>query len=214
MHAKKTCPDDRTLAAYIEGTLPAKELAAVEHHLQGHRECRDIVAALQKDSKMRDSTHGEKVPEALIQKAIRLYPGRRDVLDLVISAASDALNVVSAALDVSLKTPAPAMAMRTTQPRGAAMIVMTKEFEAITAKVAIEKVSRSLCTIAVMVADRATQTPMKDLRIELLSGGRELGSSLVEQGKVLFEEIKPGRYDIVIRNRGTLCGSITIKIQK
>lgn len=214
MHPTNHCPDDITLAAYLEGKLSATELAAVERRLLDNEECRKTLAAVRNALQPGGSMPDAALPEALIQKAVRLYPGQRDILDLVISAVSDSLNVISAALDVSIETPAPAMAMRAAQARGAAMIVMTKEFDAITAKVAIEKVSRSLCTIAVMVADQITQAPMKDLRIELLSRGRELGSSLVEQGKVLFEEVKPGRYDIVIRNKGAVLGTLAVKIQK
>lgn len=214
MHPKTTCFDDTTLAAYIEGTLPPKEQAAFERHLRDHSVCRDVVAAIQQVLKKHDALPVEEAPEALMQKAVRLYPGQRDVLDLVLSLVSDTLNVVSAALDISLEAPVPVMAMRAGQARGASMVVMTKELGAITARVAVETVCRGLCTIAVMVTDRTTQAHGKDLRIELVSRGRELGSSLAEQGTVLFEEIKPGRYDIVIRDKSEVLGTLAIKIQK
>jgi len=212
MNEKRNCIDEIELAAYVDGRLPAGKRASVDLMLSKNEECRetlDIITSVVVGSG--DATDGEP-PERLVRKAIALYTRKSDVLDLVLSFAGNALSVLRAAFEVRVDFPFAAAALRNSGAANKGMLVMTKTFEAITAEVNIEKLAGRMCNILVAVQDAKTQRPMENLRVELVSQGRELGSSRLDQGKVLFEDVGLGRYDIIIRDNSAAFGTMAIKI--
>ena len=124
----------------------------------------------------------------------------------------DTLAVVGAALDVRLSVPWSPAALRTGEGAGISMIIMKKTFDAFTAELNIEKLRGNKCNITVIITDRETRTSMKNFRVNLISEDRELASSLLEKGKVLFEDIRRGRYNIVIQKKEAPFGTMSIKI--
>jgi len=203
-----------SLAAYLEGTLPDTERLALERHLRTHPECSEVLKTLREV--MRELREGplDAVPETLVQRALQLRNEQRSVLDLVVSFVQDALTVVSHGLGVQVQVLEPAADLRTAKARGASLVVMKKSFGDVAATVSMERSSRGLFTIPVSVSEGDLPVPARDLRVELISQGRELGSSMAENGTVLFEEIAAGQYDIVLRRKGALLGSMSIMIQQ
>lgn len=212
MNEKHPCAGALELAAYFDGRLPAGERQALELHLADHVECRLAVNVLRSVLTAGDDLPAEEAPEHLIKKAIALHPANQENLDLIISFVKDALAVIGKALDVRLLAPCAPAALRTGGTAGVSMIIMKKTFEAITAEVNIEKLRGNTCNINVRVTDNMTRMGMQNLRVGLISEGRELASSLLENGKVLFEDMRRGRYDIVIQKKGVTFGAMAIKI--
>lgn len=214
MSPMKSCCSDIILAAYLDGTLTEIEKTEVEQHLREHKECREAVAAMRNALAAQEAIGASPAPESVVERAIRLYPGRRHPLDLVLSLVRDGLHIVSAAFDVSIRGSLPAPALRTTKHEGPALVIMTKTVEAMTAEVALEKLSSGRCTITVKVSDGVSREPVEDLRVELVSGGRVLDSSVAQSGMTVFEEIGPGKYDIVIRKiKGSVSGTLALEIR-
>lgn len=213
MNGKINCSDDLKLAAYLDGRLSAGEKEAIERQLSERPECRDTANMIRTVLGSDEALVPSAVPERLVRNAIAMHPGNRDALDLVLALAGNALSVVRAALNVQIDFPFPAAALRSNPPRDMALVVMTKTFDAVTAEVNIEKLAGRICNILVAVRDTKTRTPMENMRIELVSEGRELGSSRLAQGRVLFEDVGLGRYDIVIRRNSAEFGTMAIKIQ-
>jgi hypothetical protein len=50
------------------------------------------------------------------------------------------------------------------------------------------------------------------MRAELLSNGREFTSCLLEQGEALFEDLRPGNYEIVVKQGKIVYGKLAIRI--
>lgn len=212
MNEKHSCAGTLELAAYFDGRLPAGERQALELHLAEHPECRLAAKVLRSVLAGDDGFPAEEAPERLIKKAIALHPANRASLDLVISLMKDTLAVIGAALDVRLLAPCSPAMLRTGGTAGVSVIIMEKTFEAITAEVNIEKLRGDTCNVNVRVFDSMSRAGMQNLRVGLLSEGRELASSLLENGKVLFEDVRRGRYDIVIQKKGATFGAMAIKI--
>jgi hypothetical protein len=212
MNEKNSCAGALELAAYFDGRLSADERQTIELHLADHPECRNAVTLLRSVLEAGDDLAADDAPEHLMQKAIALHPANQGGLDLIISLMKDTLAVIGAALDVRLLTPCTPVTLRTGRAAGAAMVIMKKTFDAITAEVNMENLQGNACNISVCVTDGMTPTDMHNIRVDLISEGRELASSLLENGKVLFEDVRRGRYDIVIQKKGATFGTMAIKI--
>jgi len=203
-----------SLAAYLEGTLPDAERLALERHLRTHPECSEVLETLQKVLHQLQEGPLDAVPETLLRRALQLRDEQRSILDLVIAIVQDTLTVVSHALDVQVQVLEPAANLRTGKTRGASLVVMKKIFGNVAATVSVERSPQGLFLIPIAVSEGDPAVPAQDLRVELISRGRELGSSMVENGTVLFEEVNAGQYDIVLRRKGALLGSMSIMIQQ
>ena len=213
MNVQNSCVDDLDLAAYLEGRLPAEGREKVDRHLAKNAENRHTLETIQAVlASSVEIPSGDEVPESLMRKAIAYYPRNGNPLDLILAFTGNALSIIRSSLEVRIDTPLPAAALRTGISPGAGMVVMTKTFDAVTAAVYIEKRSGNSCNIALLVTDRSTQTPAKNLRIGLISQGRELDSLSLENGRVLFEDVHSGHYDILIQKNGAGYGRMTIKI--
>ena len=213
MNVQNPYVDDLDLAAYLEGRLPAEGREKVDRHIAGNAESRHALETIQAvlAGAVEIPSHDE-VPESLMWKAIAYYPRNEKPLDLILAFTGNVLSIIRSALDVRIDTPLPAAALRTGISPGAGMVVMTKTFDAITAAVYIEKRSGNSCNIALLVTDRSTQIPAKNLRIGLISQGRELDSIPLENGRAQFEDVHCGHYDILIQKNGAGYGRMTIKI--
>ncbi len=211
MNTKQSCPADIELAAFFEGRLPAGDREGIERHLASHADCR-IAAAVIRDALAADADVSGEVPERLVRKAVALHPANRGGFDLVVSLMKDALAVIGAAVDVKLSMPLSAATLRTRGRADIPMVIMTKRFDAVTAEVNIEKLRGDLCNIAVAVSGRMPGSDADGLRVTLASEKRELASSSLENGRVLFEDVQRGRYDIVLEQKGAACGIVAINI--
>jgi hypothetical protein len=92
-------------------------------------------------------------------------------------------------------------------------VVLKKSFEDINVELDIEKVNDDLCSIRVAVDCLETEVLMDTLRVELVSGERELASNLLEGGETFLEDIGTGKYRIKIHRKGKVFGEIALKIE-
>lgn len=204
---------DLDLAAYLDGRLTADERKRVDRRLATDAAYPNTLEMVQAILNSHDDLPpAEEVPERLIRKAAAFYPHSHDLLDLVLAFAGDSLRIIRASLDVRIAAPLSAAQLRTKSSSDASIVVMTKSFEACSAEVHLEKLSGNTCNIAIQVTDRLTRTLAKNLRIDLVYQWRELASNPLQNGRVLFEAVKCGTYDVIIKKRGASCGAMRIKI--
>jgi hypothetical protein len=213
MNVQNPCASDLDLAAYLEGRLPAAERKMLDRYLVNNRACRHMLENVRAVLASRDDLPPvEEVPERLIRKAAAFYPRNRDLIDLIIALTNDTLTIIRASLDIRIAVPPPVAPLRAGGSSGASIVVMTKSFDGLYAEVRIEKLPGNTCNIAVQITDSLRRTPAENLRIDFVSQGRELDSSSLHNGRVLFEDVSRGSYDVIIQKNGARCGVMWIKI--
>jgi len=70
----------------------------------------------------------------------------------------------------------------------------------------------SLNIFRIAVDEGMQKASVKPLRVELISNGRELVSTLLEQGETFLEDVGVGQYKIKIHKNGQIFGDIALKI--
>lgn len=213
MHRDRKCLSELELAAYMEGRLSQGGKEAIDKCLSECVECRDEFLAINNISAMKDGLPPGEVPEYLIKKAVGMYPGKKGLFDAVVGIAKDSIKVLYCLPDIRAYIPSPAFYLRNARILSPRMIILTRSFSEIEVELDVEKVADNLCNIKVIVADIKTKALMNNLRVELVSGGRELASSPLEDGEVIFEDVGPGLYLIKVYRNGAVFGELTIKLE-
>lgn len=206
---------DLELAAYFDGRLAGEAREAVERHLSAHGECREAAGIMREVLARRTGTFepGE-APEALIEKVIHLYRQRDEALDAVLSIARSVLSIIRVSPGTTLVPALTASPLRAGEAKNPSVAVITKEFGPVLVEVAVERLANRKCNFIVMARDRASGTPLRNVRAELVTGGREIASCLLSRGEGLFEDVGPGRHAVMVKQGGALCGRIIVEIRE
>lgn len=211
MDRNKAVQRELEIAAYLDGRLDADDRAAFERTASRDRVTAEELAAAK--SALDGREEAPPLPEHIVRKALGLYPAGEKGFDLVLSYLKGVLSVVHASPAVLLQVPAEAGAVRTWGRNKLQLVTMTKRFDRAVIEVYIEGGDRA-CSFTVRAADADTQTPLFRSRAELFSGDREIASvSLDQEGAALFEQLRPGRYELVVRRNDAVLGSMNVKIR-
>lgn len=213
MHRHKKCLSEVELGAYIEGRLSPDKKESLDRRLAECRECRRELAAVKQVLSCKDPVRMQDAPEALIRKVIKSYPVRHGFFDIILSLVKDSIDVVRSSPYINIFSPVPLAGLRNRKVMSPRMIVITKAFDNIDVELDIEKLEDDLCNIKVLASESGTGILMNNLRVDLVSEWRELDSSLLQNGEVIFEDINPGRYLIKIHKNGMIFGELIIKIE-
>jgi len=215
MKQKAFCCGDIELAGYLDGRLSPEEQEAVERHISSRIENRERLDVIRQVLHPKDSMpEASSVPAQAIDKAIRLCQRERDALDIVFSLADDVLRIVRTAQDIVVAPFPLTPAFRAPGALASSMAIITKKFDEIAVDVAVERLSHARCGLILTVSELDASLPARTLRAELSSVGREIASCLLEHGKTVFEDLKPGRYDITLKHQASLLGRVALKIEK
>lgn len=154
-----------------------------------------------------------ELPERLVRSAVARYPAGGGAVDLIVSYLRGALKVMRASADIVLSGPAgAAVAVRSEGAAALPFVSMSRKFNRAHLSVIIEGDGAAGCTFTVQASDAATRSPLGQSRVELISGWRELASAPLVDGRAQFEEVRPGRYELVVRKNEAVLGMMTIQI--
>ncbi|MBI5196387.1 MAG: hypothetical protein HZA10_08695 [Nitrospirae bacterium] len=212
MHPDNKSLSDLEIAAYMEGRLSSEKKESFERRLSEDRQCMDMLVAINRVITRKDSLPIGDVPQHLIEKAIEMYPERRGIFDIIVDLGRDIIDVLYAPSDINVFTPLPAPDLRNAGISYPKMVVLTKSFDGINVEFNIEKTAGNCCDIKIAAIDGGSKVLINNLRVELISEGKELVSGLLKNGGMIFEDIKPGRYTIKIYKNRKIHGELTIKI--
>jgi len=76
----------------------------------------------------------------------------------------------------------------------------------------ITKNKPHLCNVEIRLTEKKSKKKMHGLRVTLVKNEREIESSLIEEGKVTFREVKPGKYSLFIIKDNNKIGVIELDI--
>lgn len=209
----KKCLSEFQLGAYLEGKLPPDEKGSMEMHIMECRQCREELLAVRLVTDAKDDRAFDDVPEHLINKAVGLFPEKKSVFDVVLNMVRDYLDVDYCSNAVNIFSPLPAEGLRSNKTVRPEMIVLNKSFEDIDVELDVEKISESICNIRVTVKNLKAEFLKDTIRVELVSGDRELVSNLLENGETILEDVTVGKYAIKICHKSRTLGEIVLKIQ-
>ncbi len=159
--------------------------------------------------------HGDvpDLPERLVRQAIAFYPAGEDVVDIVLSYVRGVLDLVRASAGVTVAGPAGAAAIRNESRRELPYVSLSKTFNRAVIDVIVEGSGAAGCTFTVQATDVRTMAPLGQSRVELVSGSRELASASLVEGRAQFEEVRTGKYELVVRKNDAVLGIMTITIR-
>lgn len=208
--ARVGCPDEESLADYLSGTLSESQREKTETHLAACSSCVTEMVTVHKASQ---ETMMEKVPQHLIDRAMTLVRptyGQENFLDLVVRIVKDSLELIST-------SGRPILAAAPVAVRGeegsveSGIIEVEQGMERFKVGVEVERVEPGLCRVVVSVTGEG-RIVGENLRMSLFSGGRERASYLAREGKVAFDRIPRGEYNLAISDAGIAAGTIRVKL--
>jgi hypothetical protein len=209
---REGCPDEDSLAAYLTGSISAREKNALEEHFASCEFCLTEVAAANEAG---ESTAKPRVPRWLMERATALVESRKQegVFDLVVRFVKDSVELVRQSGDwITVMAPQPVTVRGTAAPDDTGILQMKKEMDGHRVTVEMERVESGACQLVLKVT-AADGKPGDGLRVSLMAGDREQASYLTRQGQAIFENITRGSYTLVISRGGTGLGKIEISIE-
>jgi len=207
------CPSEEDIACLVAGKLRKGEREGMLDHILSCHAC---------DENLRNyfqlATHAEtegamEVPGWLVAKVKRFVPEFLDsgVLEAVIEFGKDFTRVVRTTgmilADIGGRRMIPAEAFRDVGDKMTdRSVTISKVAENFILDIKIERIKEKLANLTIYLKDKKTKKPSSGERVSLVFEGRELGSSLTEEGKVEFENIELKDYNItLIRKSEPIC---------
>ncbi|MBM4261561.1 MAG: hypothetical protein FJ145_09030 [Deltaproteobacteria bacterium] len=211
--SRHDCPDEERLTNYFAGTLPQNEKEAVESHLAACSFCSDELVNLRQIAELADQG---RVPQRLIERAMALVQSpkaQESILDLVVRIVKDSIELVR----TSGQWMNPAMALPAgvrgkAQPSATTILQVEKDVGQLKVAVEVELIEAGQCQVAVGVKD-SSGNPVDNLRISLISEGREQASYLTRGGEAVFDRIPKGDYELSLARTGSPVGTIRLRME-
>jgi hypothetical protein len=192
------CLSDETLAELLETGASGKGADAALRHLAWCDECLDLFMAsynvleLEAPSRTAEIAAWIKSMHEKIRRfalVIKMFPGH--ISPLVLDPGF-------------IRVPALSLgAIRgQTSTNKTNLVVVKKDIPPFSFEVEVEKISVGLCQVLIYAEEIQSGKPARDLRVSLCLEGRELDSFITEEGKVVFDEVRKGRYLITVAEQG------------
>lgn len=202
------CPEDSTLAAYLDRTLDRTAVDGVESHIAACPDCMDTVLSVRDTASM-----PHRQPPARLRDAALKTAGIKSssTFELVIRMVRDALELVSTT-GSSAPFGQPAYQMRSSGPVRDCLLSVSQDMGRITVGVDVESIDAGLTDI--MVSARASEgsAAPSSLRASLFKGSREQGSLYMDGGTATFERMPASAYTIIITGDGASLGEIHLSL--
>ena len=207
------CPDEETLASYLEGGAMPTMGEEMETHLAHCTACLDELSAAHSSMLGNEK---ETAPEALVTKAMALIPQtarEEGFFEMVVRVARGSLELVSTTGQL-VEVPGLVGVRGKLESPGTTVLQVEKEMGRFKVAVEVEPVEDELCQLAVTVRAGGGASPADGIRLSLLAGGREQASYLARQGTAIFDRISPGDYSLAISESNAALGSIRLTIKE
>jgi hypothetical protein len=207
---KITCPDEERLADYLELRLSDDERAEIEEHLSECERCLEVFFVARNLTWHEDRPTMDSVPSEVTKAALHLVHNRGSISSSIPWQGLKRLIKGLRSRSSGLLSPAPWGTWRLAPIRGSrravpkGLIHLRKTFKGVEVEIEIEKTGKDKTLIRVKLPDDARQ--IKDVRVTLKKGEREISSYLLNRGYAVFEDILFGHYRISFSRSGVMLG--------
>lgn len=189
------CPDEETLACFLEGRLGQRESQEVEQHLIACCRCAETLA-IQAKLEGREAP----LPAGLLQPAKDLVADKTSPWEIFLRAKEKMLELLSSSGDILIgQELVPVSIFRSRQIKDFKdEITILKDFKDIRVEIKVENKGSGMFNLTVSAKEKANQKVIKDLRISLFRESLELESYHTDSGRVTFEHVLLGKYTIEV----------------
>lgn len=213
LERENVCPDQETLAAFVEGKLEGKEAKDIRRHVMACSECLDLSLA---SSVPPDRS--VMVPGKLVAKAVSIDPVTAQGIklwDIAVAFSEKAIKVLANTGDKTLYFEPKKVIVRGVSSSDGQLVAFTKSYDAFKAEVEIERVATKKSDIKITIKQAGNARKSNGFRVTLLKAQKELESYVPERrgAPVVFEGIKFGKYSINILEKGKLVGAINLDMK-
>ncbi len=211
--SRSECPDEENFANYLSGLLGNEAKQSLEAHLGICTFCVDDIVAAHKAAQ---ETATERVPQWIMDRAMGLVPAKlrsEGVFDLVVRMVKDSLELVRTTGEwIAPLAVVPVGVRGRAQPLDSGILRVEKLMGDFKVGIEVERVESGICQVAVSVVGQGG-SPANDLRVSLLTGGREQASYLTKNGEAVFDRIPQGVYDLQISDSGAPLGVVKLAME-
>lgn len=214
------CLSDEDMVCFTDNVLNKNEKDRFLAHIISCNKCAQKLKDHYAIIKAVESKEILGAPEYLVQRAEDLVYGKvkQNVLDIVLEVKEKIIQVIRTTGEILQESlgpqPAPAYVLRTPKKEAVENEVrISKDFNNLAVDVEIERHEPESANIVVRLTDKASKKRAVGFRVSLIKGDRELESSLVEEGRVKFEEIKLNDYKISLIKDENQIGVVNISIR-
>ncbi len=209
------CLTEESIACFFDGKLLGEELNMFNEHILSCKKCATTLKyniAISRTMKEEVSVppHLENLAKSLISEEVGA-----NVLDVVLNFTSKSIELIRTTGSILIGPElVPVHAFRSSGENDKLPneVKVTKTLSDVIAEIGVEKQRPDLANIVVRLTEKETNKKAKEIRVSLMKGDRELQSSLIEDGKVKFEEVKANDYKIYLTKDEKKIGIITISI--
>lgn len=209
------CLTEENIACFLDGKLLGEELNMFNEHILSCKKCAttlkyDIAISRKMNEEISVPPHLENLAKSLISEEVGV-----NVLDIVLNFTSKSIELIRTTGNIFIGPElVPVHAFRSSGENDKLPneVKVIKTLSDVIAEIGIEKQRPDLANIVVRLTEKETNKKAKEIRVSLMKGDRELQSSLIEDGKVKFEEIKANDYKIYLTKDEEKIGIITISI--
>jgi hypothetical protein len=200
------CPNEETLALFLNGALTGDGRGDIEGHLATCEYCAEEVVAGYKSA---ETGSLARVPQGLVERAMALIREKEALFDLAVRLVRGSIELINTSGRV---VPLPSPVLRG-EPRPVEANALQVEQKVGRFKIAVE-IDVSNTNACQLIANVAEQngTPAEGIRLTLNSQDREQASFLTRAGVVVFDRIAPGEYSIAVSESDNVVGKIRLNL--
>jgi hypothetical protein len=210
------CLSEEQFANYLNNLLPPSEKIKVEKHLDECEACFQKSIIFSKVTAKVSNKEQPDIPQSLIEKTKKLVSSQtsEDMVEVVLEFGRNIVNIIKDTADVCIVREPDALSFRNGRKKENSSHVaqLSREFNGIEAAISVEKTDDNECEIEAMISDHESGELLDDIRINLISGKKELASYLTVKGRISFKNLALEKYILKFYKGKYTIGSIKLKL--
>lgn len=215
--SKGACLTEMDLSCIIDGKVSELERDKLLAHVLTCQSCTELLGAHLKVMNAINNNVALEAPEEVVQAAINLYNPEVGVnfLEVALNLKEKFIELVRTTGDILIGpqlVPIPVLRSHGEESQFTDEIKIVKEFDNILTEVGVEKKKPDICDVEIRLTDKETKKKIEGFRVTLNKNGKEIESSLIEDGKVIFKDVRPDKYVVSIIKDDKKFGIIEIVI--
>lgn len=215
---KKSCLDIETIACYVDDKLSETMKKAIGDHLSICKDCKENIELQIAVSSLQRKQGLIPAPSCLTERAKNLLDEKfkANILEVIIKFTDKAIEIVRTTGEVFLGGHLqPAFVLRGVKETEATSTqTIFKVFDNVNVEIEVARQQKDLNRVILKLKDQQKNTMVNDLRVTLVLNDVELESYIAQNGKVIFENVKPGKYFIRISSIDSPIGIIMLDLNK
>ncbi|MEN8262332.1 MAG: zf-HC2 domain-containing protein [Nitrospirota bacterium] len=210
------CIAEEHFADYLNNLLPPREKEQVENHLDQCNDCFQKSIMLSKVIDEMKNSDLPDLPDEIMQRARTLVkePQSGEIIEVVLEFGRNIINIIKDTARIcSIPEPAVLSTRDSSKSENLPYTArLRKKFREINAEVFLERTGGNECAIEIIMSEQESEELLDDIRINLISGKKELASYLTVKGSVSFRNLRFDKYVLKIYRGKDPIGSIKLKL--